>query len=146
MFWSCPYWPPLSTTTAMLPRQWPRLWPALPSYSLKQTAKIPDIGHLPGGHFGIKCGNSVDGMWLFYNNLHRFDEKFYSLRLPTGRARIKIPSSSWNEARLKNVTPWKWPGKNCLWNVERVGRATFGVAEGSGRSGVQYLREISCVA
>lgn len=113
----------------------------------KKMAKINAAGRPLGGHFATKCGNLVHCMCIFYNDLHRFWKKLCSTRLPTCPASTKLRWSSRNEARLKNVTPWKWPKKKCLRNVESVNRVTLLVVEGSGRSGVQWFYgRFCCVA
>ena len=133
MCWSFHCSPPRKVRNAMLCWRLPH-W-----HRRKKTLKYETLCHDSDGFFRTKCGNLVYGMWVFYNDLHRFSENLCSPRLPTCSISFKLPTSSWNEARPKNVAPWKWPSKKYLWNVESNGRATLLVAEGSGRSGVQYF-------
>lgn len=146
MCWFCHCSSPCKWRNAAPHRQFWSIWQLSRWHRRKKILKYQTLSHDSGTCFRAKCGNPVHGMLVFYNDLHRFGENLCSLRLPTCSISFILPASSWNEARLKNVTPWKWPSEKCLWNVESGGRATLLVAEGSGRSGVQYLREISCVA
>ena len=121
--------------------------PALRRQPDMKMTKMIVAAHPWGHHFATKCGNLVHCMCVFYNDLHRLCKKLCLSRLPSGLTSPKIRWSSWNEARLKNVTPWKWLQKICLWNVESVDEATLLVAEGSGRSGVQcFYGRLNCVA